>query len=517
MVSREVRQDLLLEAGLALSSELSLPAVLQRIVDLARRITGARYGALGVLGPDREIQEFITSGVDEGTRRAIGHYPTGRGILGVLIEDASPLRLEDISRDPRSVGFPAHHPPMTSFLGAPVKALGRVYGNIYLTEKLDAPAFTPEDEEDVVVLATQAGVAVANAHLYGEMRQRERWLAAVTEITSGIRAGSETERVLAVTAARARELVGADVSAVATVRGRGDSLRIVAADGVDADHLLGMEAPSAHALSEIVSGSGDDGARVVVALSVRREEFGALAVANRSRPNAFDDDDVRLVTSLAEQASLAIEYARVQEELNRLMVMEDRERIAKDLHDGVIQSLFAVGMGLQGTAMLAGDKQIASRIEGAVADLDRVIRDLRNYIFGLRPGILADRQLGNALRELAEDIGSKNGITTVVDVDEEAAAELASRAGDLVQLTREALSNVARHAGAATCRVSLRRDGTHAVLEIDDDGTGFDLDTAIGIGDGLGNLQARADALGGKLEIESSASDGTLVRVTVPV
>ncbi len=540
MASRETRQDLLLEAGLALSSELSLPVVLQRIVDLARTVTGARYGALGVLAPDRRIQEFVTVGVDDATRNAIGHHPTGRGILGVLIEDASPLRLDDISRDPRSVGFPPNHPPMTSFLGAPVKALGRVYGNIYLTEKQDADAFTDEDEADLLVLATQAGVAVANAHLYAESQRRGRWLAAVTEITSAILASAKRDHVLAVAAARARELVGADVSAVATLDEDGTGLRVIAADGDRAERLLHARLSSDDSLADTIIRSGghlivageEDGSdpvveehvaiargepAIVVPLSVRGEAFGALAVSNRRRGIGFDDDDVRLLTSLAEQVSVALEYTRVQEELNRLVVMEDRERIAKELHDGAIQSLFAVGMGLQATAMLSADDQIASRIEVAVADLDRVIRDLRNYIFGLRPGILADRQLGQALRDLADDFGTKSGVTTVVDVDEGAAAELASRAGDLVQLIREALSNVGRHAGAATCRVSLRREGRAAVLEIDDDGVGFDPGAAAGTGNGLGNLQDRAGALGGTLAIDSIAGEGTTVRITLPL
>jgi signal transduction histidine kinase len=371
------RDRALIEAGLILSAELSLDAVLQRIVELAVEITGARYGALGVLGEDGRISEFITEGVTPEQRALIGDPPTGHGILGVLITERRPLRLPDIGGDPRSYGFPPNHPPMHSFLGAPVSARGVVFGNIYLTEKRGGPEFTEDDEAALVVLATQAGVAVENARLVEETRRQHR-------------------------------------------------------------------------------------------------------------------------------------------ELQRLSVLEDRERIAKELHDGVIQSLFAVGMSLQGTAALARDEELGRRIDEAVTEIDRSIRDLRNYIFGLRPGILADRQLDQALRELGAGFEARAGVVTVVELDAGLASELASRAGDLVQLTREALSNVGRHAHATTCRVSLRRDAAGgAVLEIDDDGSGFDLEAAPA-GMGLANLRDRAAALGGELTIRSVRGEGTVVRLTLP-
>jgi signal transduction histidine kinase len=369
------RNERLLEAGMALSSELSLDAVLQRIIDLAAEITGARYGALGVLGPDEQIREFITTGITEDQRRAIGHLPVGKGILGVLIKDARPLRLRSIQGHRRSVGFPPNHPEMHSFLGAPVTARGQVFGNIYLTEKQGAAEFDDEDERALVVLAAQAGVAVENARLYAESKQRERQLA----------------------------------------------------------------------------------------------------------------------------------------------ILEDRERIAKELHDGAIQSLFAVGMGLQAAATMSKDPQLEERIEGAVGELDRVIRDLRNYIFALGPGILADRQLDQALRDLAESFQAKSGVVTVVEIDPAMAAELASSAADVVQLTREALSNVGRHAGAATCRVALHRRDDVAILEIDDDGKGFDIEAAAGRGHGLLNLRTRAESMGATMELRSDPGEGTTVRVRIPI
>ena len=373
----EERTRALLEAGLTLASELDLDQVLHRIVELAMEITNASYGALGVLGEDRRIETFLTVGVDDETRARIGDPPTGHGILGLLIDEARPIRLPDIQRDPRAYGFPPNHPSMHSFLGAPVRALGRVFGNIYLTEKQGAGAFDESDEEALVVLAAQAGVAIENARLLTEMH---------------------------------------------------------------------------HA----------------------------------------------------------------QHELRRLEVLEERERIAKELHDGVIQSLFAVGMGLQGTAAMAHDPELSRRIEHAVEEVDRAIRDLRNYIFGLRPGILADRELDKALRELASEFEERTAIVTAVNVDASVAAELASVAADVVQLTREALSNVGKHARASTCSVSLFRTDDGARLEVDDDGVGFILDD-VRSGMGLANLRDRVEGLGGRFALESKAGEGTTVRITLPL
>ena len=369
---------MLIEAGLTLASELSLDSVLQRIVELAVEITGARYGALGVVDEEGTIIDFLTEGMTRQERDAIGNPPVGLGLLGLLIKEARPISIPDIASDPRSTGFPPNHPHMRSFAGAPVSALGRVFGNIYLTDKQGADAFDDDDLSALEVLATQAGVAIENARLYEETQ-------------------------------------------------------------------------------------------------------------------------------------------RVQIELRRLEVLEERERIAKELHDGVIQSLFAVGMGLQGAAAMAKNEEIAERIEGAVEEIDRAIRDLRNYIFGLRPGILADRQLDQALRELGAEFQSQTDVLIVVDVDEIVAAELSSLASDVIQLTREALSNVGRHAQATTCRVSLRRAGDgNALLEIDDDGHGFD-PAAPSQGMGLGNLAGRVASLGGDFSIESIMEEGTTIRAKIPL
>lgn len=530
------RNKALIEAGLALSSELSLDAVLQRIVEVAAEISGARYGALGVVDHAGVIREFITTGVTPEQRAAIGHTPVGKGLLGLLIREQRPIRIPQIGDDPRSVGFPPNHPPMTSFMGAPVTARGKVFGNIYLTEKVGATEFSEEDEQALIVLAAQAGVAIENARLYAEAGRRERWLDGVREVSALIMSGAEADEALELIAQRAMELVDADLATIAIPGSDASDLTIAAAAGAHASDILGTTFPRDDSLSgeamaagramlvEDVSAAdaahqpivriGEVGPAMFVPLA---GGLGTLAVANHRGGRSFDDDEVQLIQTFATQAVVALEYERAQRQAQRLLVMEDRERIGKELHDGVIQSLFAVGMGLQGAAAMSTDPETAKRLDDAVAEIDGAIRDLRNYIFGLRPGILADRQLDQALRELARNFEERTEVVTVVDVDADVAAALAARAADVVQMAREALSNVGRHAQASTCRVSLRRQGASAVLEVDDDGRGFaDSDAAAG-GQGLDNLRTRAEALGGAASVATSAASGTTVTIELPL
>jgi signal transduction histidine kinase len=377
---------------------------------------------------------------------------------------------------------------------------------------------------------------VDNARLHEQARTRERRLEAIREISEVILHGVEPERALQLVATRARELGEADLAAIAVPDG--SSLVISVAVGERAEALEGMTLEPAGSISGAVIDSGRPvilpdaradprayrpmveagamGPAMFVPLSASGRAFGTLALANEPGGRVFEEADLGLVQAFAAQASVAIQYGQAQRDLRRLVVMEDRERIAKELHDGVIQALFAVGMGLQAAATVSTTPELRDRLEAAVGDLDRVIRDLRNYIFGLRPGILADRQLDQALRQLAAELEEHSGVVTVVDIDPEAAAEIGS-ASDVIQLVREALSNVSRHAGAATCRLSLRRSKKgDVVLEVDDDGVGFDVGAAAGSGQGLGNLRDRAEAIGGELSIASSASQGTTIRLTVP-
>ncbi len=411
---REIRdrKDVLLEAGLTLASELSLPIVLQRIVDLAAQVADARYGALGVIGDDGTLVEFVTTGISAKERRAIGALPTGRGVLGLLIHDPKPVRIGNIGDHPVSVGFPPSHPPMSSFLGAPVQAMGRVFGNIYLAEKRNASEFSKDDEESLIVLATQAGVAIANASLYDEVRSREQWLDALRDITTRVLGGDEEASLLESIAEHARKVAGADAATIVSVSDTPGELVVAAAVGTRSSEMRGQTLPADGSISGAVMQSGqslsiDDvsadsrafqpivrlgrhGPAVFVPLRVPGGAAGTLMVTKLKGSPRFDERRVQLVETLADQASVAIEYGRAQTELRRLGLMEDRERIAKELHDGIIQSLFAVGMNLQGTALMARSPDVTGRIENAVEELDKVIRDLRNYIFGLAITIARD-------------------------------------------------------------------------------------------------------------------------------
>jgi signal transduction histidine kinase len=528
----------LLEAGLTLASELSLPIVLQRIVDVAAQVTDARYGALGVIGESGELVDFVTTGISSRQRKAIGALPRGKGILGLLITDPHPIRIANIGDHPKSVGFPANHPPMHSFLGAPVQAIGRVFGNIYLAEKRGAATFSQEDEESLVILAAQAGVAIANATLYAETRLRERWLDALRDITSAILTGPDAEDQLDAIAEHARDLAGADSATILTTTSTPGELVVAAAVGAHAAEVRGASVPAASSISGEVMESGQPlvadeagshplayqpilrlghvGPAIFVPLRVRGLATGSLMVANLHGGRPFDQATVKLVETFADQASVALEYIRAQADVRRLGLLEERERIARELHDGVIQSLFAVGMGLQGTALLVSSPEHAARIEGAVTELDKAIRDLRNYIFGLRPGILADRQLDQALRTLVEEFEGRSATQFAVAVDRDLAAKLSSRSHEIVQLTREALSNVVRHADAKNAAVRLVRGARGALLSIEDDGTGFDarLDST---GNGLRNMRERASSLGGVLRISSGNGRGTSLRINFPV
>ncbi|MFZ0919935.1 MAG: GAF domain-containing sensor histidine kinase [Candidatus Dormiibacterota bacterium] len=530
------RAERLLDTGLALAADLSLPTLLQRIVDLAVELTGAQYGAVGVLAPDGvELSDFITSGLSEQQRTAIGDLPRGRGILGVLIREPTVLRLQDIGQDPRSAGFPPNHPPMRSFLGAPIRAHGRVFGNIYLTDKQGASEFSDDDEAATLILATQAGVAIANAQLYDELRLRERWLDSVREVATTLLAGDTARAALQLVAQHARELGNADMATISVPEGEG--LRIIIADGAGADGLLDVKVPLSGSLSAevirtertmvvadasrspltqpMVSAAGV-GPMILVPLALRTSTAGVLAVGRTAGRPRFAAADIPLLESFAEQASLALEYARALSELSRLGMIEDRERIARDLHDGVIQSLFAVGIGLQGTAAVVGDVRLADRIQQFVTEIDRVIGDVRSYIFGLRPTSLSAGNLTNTLEQIGHETEERTGVTVIVDVDGSLEAPLARGSAEVIHIVREALSNVGRHAAATTCRVSLRRDGSSAVIEVDDDGRGFDRESTLS-GLGMGNLAERASAIGGTLEVDSEPGRGTTIRVTVPL
>lgn len=522
----------LLEAILALESEHAPEVVLQRVVEFAAELTSARYGALAILRPNGEILEFLTTGISPHEREAIGPLPKGLGLLGVLIDEPRLLRLASISRDPRSVGFPPNHPPMESFLGAPVTAGGEVLGNIYLTNKRAAAEFTEDDQEIISALAKQAGAAVENARLITSARERQRLLEELRAISVVALSEAGSEKILDKVARSAKKLIPCHGVSITVPGPKPDTLVVAAALGrgqtqrkgrvIPLDSLAGRivrsgrsalvddlsRDPHAHHPAVRALGAGP---AIVAPLSARGEVFGTLTAWNRRGGRRFQPEELQALEALGTQGALVLEYTRSQERLRTLAVLEDRERIARELHDGVIQALFAVGMSLEATTGLIPDSGARARVDSAVRELDQVIRELRSYIFGLRTE-LGRATVTEALSKLGSEFEQRTGVVTVVDVDPAATEGLAGRSEEVVQLTREALSNVARHAEASTCRVSLFPSGRYLVLEIDDDGRGFDL-SAGATGLGLWNMEQRAARIGGEMEIGTAPGEGTLVRI----
>jgi signal transduction histidine kinase len=527
VTSRE-RLRALLDAVVGIGSDLDLRSTLRRIVEAACALVGARYGALGVIGPDRLLSDFITHGVDPETHAEIGDLPLGRGVLGLLITDPRPLRMPDITKHPRSYGFPPHHPPMHSFLGVPVRTRDQIFGNLYLAEKRDAAEFSDDDEEIVVALAAAAGAAIDNARLFALAQRRERWLAAAAEITGVLLGTVRRTEALRLIARRAREVAGAGLVLVLLYDERNARYTIEVADGADphAAELSGRRVPVDAEQAELFGGEKygiienlrdavewpgpvPDGPAIAAPLAGSNTLHGVLIVAQGDGT----DEDAGLLSLFAGQASLALERARAQEERELLAVLEDRERIARDLHDVVIQRLFATGMQLQSVAIQAGRPEMAKRLNAAVDDLDATIRDIRRSIFELRApvGTTLRTELRDAVDAASETLGFRPTLDVSGPVDSAVPDDIIP---ELMAVLREALSNAARHAQARAVRVSVRAAGGEVVLQIEDDGVGIDPALARG---GLVNMGERAHDLGGTFEVGPGPDGGTVVIWRVPI
>jgi signal transduction histidine kinase len=527
----EDRLRRLLDAVVSVASDLSLPDTLRRIVELAVELAGARYGALGVIGPDGRLSQFVTAGIDDELRRRIGDLPTGHGILGVLIRDPRPLRIADLSTHGGSVGFPPNHPPMTTFLGVPVRVRDAVFGNLYLTEKRGGGEFTERDEEVVVALAAAAGIAVENSRLFEEVRRRGEWLAAASDVTSNLLSGADATTTAALVVTRAAELSGAAGTVlllpdagelvVRAVHGQDD---LVATEYLGRgyswdDDLAGVPAAELPTLLEtrpdaLTSEAGDDsvldGQRptVLVPLVAHGDVVGVLAALRGPADPPFTLEDRRVVTSFAGNAALAVEFAGVTADRQRLAVLEDRTRIAEDLHDLVIQRLFAVGLGLQAlSARVASDQ--ARRLSGFIDDLDGTIRAIRQTIFSLQePADQATGLRGEALRVVSESVsalGFEPELTFEGPLDSTVPEKSVP---EVLAVLREALSNVARHAQASTASVTLIADpgAWRLTLLAEDDGVGPGADDVPGLG--TATMEARARRLGGGFRLERRETGG---------
>jgi signal transduction histidine kinase len=533
----------LIDAGIGLTSELSLDAVLQKIVEAAADLTGARYAALGVIDRERRgLERFLTTGVDEITHAAIGELPRGRGILGVLIEDAEPLRLRSIADHPRSVGFPPNHPPMHTFLGVPVMLRGVAYGNLYLTEKEGGEEFTEADEELVQLLAAQAAVAIENARLYESATRWLRQLESLIEVSDALSTEIELDRLLHLVCERVRELVGARLVLIALPQS-GGGLRIAAFAGDVRPDLLGTElgeqSKLAHVLgrrrSERVDSTIDDlevdqetarriGAAtgIYVPLLARDRAIGVLAAHDKLGPDGrFSDEDLRLVETFARRAALAAELSErvARDALRRVMSAQEleRRRLARELHDETGQALTSVLLGLRAVEDAKSDDErresLTALRELAVATL----QDVRRLAVELRPKALDDFGLVPALERLATTFGEQTGM--VVQLEHTLGGERLPPEVEttLYRITQEALTNVVKHARANQVSIVVTRKEGSVLVVIEDDGRGTVPDRTSSEGVGLIGMRERLELLEGRLAVESSEAGGTTIAAEVPL
>ncbi|MFF7891941.1 GAF domain-containing protein [Streptomyces sp. NPDC007907] len=530
----------LLEAVLSVGRELDLPQVLRRIVEAAVVLVDAEYGALGVIGDDRMLSEFHTVGISDEQRNRIGGLPSGHGILGELIRHPEPLRLAEISEHASSYGFPPHHPPMHSFLGVPIRVRDQVFGNLYLTEKRGAAEFDAEDESVLSTLAVAAGVAIENARLYEEARLRERWLGASSEVTRALLSGAPSRDVLELIVEQARQITDADVGMIAERVPEENALRPLLAVGLDADRRSGLVVSGRDGFvaavltttEPVVSADIREDARtapdaaqwagvgpvVGVPLEAGGKPGGVLLLGRATGRTAFTDADTRPLLGFAGQAALALELAERRRDAEQIALLRDRDRIARDLHDLAIQRLFAAGMTLQSTQRFIDHPVAVERLSRTVDDLDETIKIIRSTIFGLRaPGGTREgsglrARVSDAVTAATSSLGFAPAVRIEGLVDTDVPGDVADHA---VAVLGEALSNVARHAGARSVDVHLVYGQGELTLTVSDDGCGI---PAHAVRSGLKNMEERAAALGGRIGLgERPEGGGTRLEWRVPV
>ncbi|BBY14570.1 sensor histidine kinase [Mycolicibacterium litorale] len=516
------RLDGLVEAMLVVTAGLELDVTLRTIVHTAIQLVDARYGALGVRGHGHELVEFVYEGIDDDTRELIGHLPDGRGVLGVLIDDPHPIRVDDIRHHSASVGFPPNHPPMRTFLGVPVRIRDEVFGNLYLTDKVGGQPFSEDDEVLVQALAAAAGIAIDNARLYEQARARQAWIAATRDIATEMLSGVSPATVFRRVVDQALTLTGADGTLVA-VPGQADDLVVVEAAGVVSGESLTValdDDPVGRAfrertparLDEITLGTTRYGPALVLPLRAADTVAGVLVAVRPPGARRFTAEQLDVTAAFADQVALAWQLATSQRRMQELEILTDRDRIARDLHDHVIQRLFAVGLSLQGTLARVRDPDVQQRLAGNVDDLQAVIQEIRTAIFDLHGGAPGATRLRQRLDEAIGQFAGAGLHTTTQFVGPLSVID-AALADHAEAVVREAVSNAVRHAEATelSVRVAVADD---LCIEVADNGRGVEGPRTES---GLRNLRARADAAGGTVTLGPRDGGGTLLRWCVPL
>ncbi|MEV6164930.1 GAF domain-containing protein [Streptomyces sp. NPDC052052] len=534
---------LLLQAVMSVGRELELSQVLRRIVEAAVVVVDAEYGALGVVGEGTRLAQFLPVGVTGEQRSAIGPLPEGHGILGELIRHPRALRLAELSEHPSSHGFPPNHPPMHSFLGVPIRIDDEVFGNLYLTEKRGGRAFDAEDEVVLSTLAVAAGVAIENARVYTLTRDRQRWQEASNEIVAGLLSGADDARVLRMIVDRSSGILGADL-AILALPARGSSVQVALASGPGAETQRGLTLPREGSFAGAALDAGEpvtsadiahdpraaDGLRwkgfgpaVAVPMVTGHRTCGVLLLARAQGGPAFTDAEIAPLRTFAGQAALAMELTERRESAEQIALLEERDRIARDLHDLAIQRLFATGMTLQSVVRLVEQPEASERLVRAVDDLDETIKIIRSAIFDLRARDRAGQglrvRIAKEIEQAARALGFQPSLRMGGLIDTDVPADVAEQ---VVAVLGEALSNVARHARATAVDVSLMVKGGRLALVVSDNGVGMP-DSGVGMPEdggsrsGLDNLARRAEKLGGELRLGAAAGGGTRLEWQVPL
>lgn len=528
------RLDGLIDAILAITSGLKLDATLRAIVHTAAELVDARYGALGVRGYDHRLVEFVYEGIDEETRHLIGSLPEGRGVLGALIEEPKPIRLDDISRHPASVGFPLHHPPMRTFLGVPVRIRDEVFGNLYLTEKADGQPFSDDDEVLVQALAAAAGIAVDNARLFEESRTREAWIEATRDIGTQMLAGADPAMVFRLIAEEALTLMAGAATLVAVPLD--DEAPACEVDDLVIVEVAGEISPAVKQMTVAVSGTliggvfhdrtprrfdrldlavdgpVEPGPALVLPLRAADTVAGVLVALRSADEQPFSDKQLDMMAAFADQAALAWRLATAQRQMREVEILTDRDRIARDLHDHVIQRLFAVGLTLQGAAPRARVPAVRESIYSSIDDLQEIIQEIRSAIFDLHAGPSRATGLRHRLDKVIDQLAIPALHTTVQYTGPLSVVDtvLANHAEAVL---REAVSNAVRHANATSLAINVSVEDDVRV-EVVDDGVGISGDITES---GLRNLRQRADDAGGEFTVENMPTGGTLLRWSAPL
>lgn len=532
MMTSQARMRDLIRINNELTSNLDLPNVLRRIVEIGKELLNARYAAMGVIGDERRLEQFIHVGMDPEVYEQIDHLPEGKGLLGALIDDPRPVRLETIASDARSSGFPSNHPPMRSFLGVPIRVRDEVYGNLYLTDSLNG-AFSPDDEELAEALAATAGIAIENARLFDDSAYRARWSSALAETARRLMQDDEDNQLGSIVK-EVHDLAGADLVSIGLISDSGDEIVVERASGLGGEELTSRSFPLANTFAGRVIAQGDPvlvheheglepdglgypallGPSMVIPFGHADRPAGVLIVSRTKERLPFSQKDLDLGVSFASHIGVAVDRAESQRARRRVALLEDRSRIARDLHDHVIQRLFATGLSLQGTAAVL-EGEAAERITAQVQEIDGAIAQIRQSIFAMRRDpesttVSVRARILEIVDRVSDQMESKPRVVFSGPVDLMASGSMTD---DVAAVVTEALANAVRHAHATKVEISVTAASGEVSIEVTDNGVGPGDSPKLS---GLDNLRHRAESQGGTFAIHQAPGGGTRLAWSVP-